>query len=301
MTKFITGKELEQSIYDIIWDAKKTLLILCPYIKLDQYFKNLFDRHSNNPAVHIIIVFGKNENDVRKSLSKDDLDYFKKFPNISVVYVPDLHAKYYANESAGVITSINLHDASFQKNIEFGVYSETPLIASLGSNADKAAWEKSSEIAFKNEVVFIKRPVFEKKLLSALLGKSYVKSDVLFDNTQKFYRGLGGSNQENGLKKLGDFPMELELGARPTERPVREEKREEKRETRSNDRSHYTSGFCIRTGEPIPYNPNRPLSDNAYRSWVQYENYDYPENYCHKTGKPSYGKTSMRNPVLGGG
>lgn len=299
MTKFITGNELKNTIDDIIWNAKKNLLILCPYIKLDKYFKDLFDGHSNNPNVHIMIVFGKNENDVRKSLSKEDLDYFKKFPNISVIYVPKLHAKYYGNERAGVITSINLHDSSFKDNIEFGVYSETTMIQALGSNTDKEAWDKSMSIAFSNEVVFIKRPVYEKRLLSALLGKSYVKSDVLFDNTEKFYRGTSRSNQDAPFKTLKDFQDELEIGARPAERPVREEKREEKRETRSHDRSNFTSGFCIRTGEPIPYNPKRPLSDNAYRSWVQYENYDYPENYCHKTGKPSYGKTSMRNPVLG--
>jgi len=26
--------------------------------------------------------------------------------------------------------------------------------------------------------------------------------------------------------------------------------------------------------------------------------YDFQESFCHGTGKPSYGKTSMRNPIL---
>ncbi|MBK9982082.1 MAG: hypothetical protein IPP15_06575 [Saprospiraceae bacterium] len=59
-----------------------------------------------------------------------------------------------------------------------------------------------------------------------------------------------------------------------------------------------TYGYCIRTGEKIPFNPERPFSYNAYKSWAEYKNMDYPEAYCHKTGKPSYGKTSMRNPIL---
>jgi hypothetical protein len=74
-------------------------VIVSPYIKLDDYFKKLFDKHANNPKLNLIIVFGKNQNDVKKSMSKDDFDYFKKFLNVSVIYVPTLHAKYYGNES----------------------------------------------------------------------------------------------------------------------------------------------------------------------------------------------------------
>lgn len=118
MAKFVTGEELEKVVYDIIWDAENTLIIVSPYIKLDQYFQRLFDKHSNNPKLHIIIVFGKNEGAVNRSLSKQDFDFFKKFLNVSIVYVPNLHAKYYGNEKKGVIPSINLYDYSFKNNIE---------------------------------------------------------------------------------------------------------------------------------------------------------------------------------------
>ena len=128
MTKFITGQDLEKAIYDIIWEAEDTLLIVSPYIRLDDYFKKLFEKHIYNPRVHLLIVFGKNEREISRSLSKDDFDYFKKFLNVSVVYVPNLHAKYYSNELKGVITSLNLYDYSFRNNIEFGVYSETNLL-----------------------------------------------------------------------------------------------------------------------------------------------------------------------------
>src|SRR5690554_54763 len=117
MSKFLTGKELEDKIYDIIWDAKETLLIVSPYIKLDNYFKDLFNKHKNNPKIDLLLVFGKNENDVKRSMSKADFDFFKDFLNISIIYVPNLHAKYYVNEIQGVITSINLYDYSFKNNI----------------------------------------------------------------------------------------------------------------------------------------------------------------------------------------
>lgn len=95
MAKFITGKELEKAVYDIIWEATDTLLIVSPFIKLDDYFKKLFDKHANNPKLNLVIVFGKYEGGVNKSMSKSDFDYFKKFLNVCIVYVPNLHAKYY--------------------------------------------------------------------------------------------------------------------------------------------------------------------------------------------------------------
>ena len=45
MSKFITGLELEETISKIIWETKETLLIVSPFIKLDDYFKKLFDNH----------------------------------------------------------------------------------------------------------------------------------------------------------------------------------------------------------------------------------------------------------------
>jgi hypothetical protein len=286
MIKFITGEDLEKVVYDIIWDAENVLLIVSPFIKLDEYFKRLFDKHVNNNKLHLIVVFGKNEGAINRSLSKHDFEYFKKFLNVSVVYVPNLHAKYYGNEKKGVITSINLHDYSFKNNIEFGVYSEVTLLNDFTTTADQKAWDTCLKLAGDNEVIFVKRPVYEKKLFSALLGKNYIKSDILYDITDEFNRGFIGRKMVKDFKTLNDFPDELELGSKPSIRPSREEV-----ET-------LTDGFCIRTGVKIPYNPKRPYCEKAYESWAQYGNVDYPERYCHKTGVRSNGKTTKRNPIL---
>lgn len=286
MTKFITGKDLEEAVYSIIWEAERTLLIVSPFIKLDDYFKKLFDKHGNNPKIHLIVVFGKNEGSVNKSLSKADFDYFKKFLYISIIYVPNLHAKYYGNEQKGVITSINLYDYSFKNNIEFGVYSAVNFLNALTTTTDQEAWTTCREIAENNEAVFIKRPVYEKKTLSVVLGKNYIKSDILHDVTEKFYSNWGFKKSSTGIKKIGDFPETIDLGSTPTIRPTREEFEQP------------SVGYCIRTGEKIPYNPKRPLSDKAYASWSQFGNPDYPEKYCHRTGKRSNGTTSVSHPFL---
>lgn len=293
MAKFITGEDLSSAIYDIIWYANHTLLIVSPYIKLDDYFKQLFDKHSNNPKLHIIIIFGKNENARNKSFNKNDFDYFKKFLNISIVYIPNLHAKYCGNETKGVISSINLYDYSFKNNIEFGVYSENNILNRFSSNPDLDAWEKSMELAHDNEAVFVKRPVYEKKFLSSLLGNNYVKSDVLYDVTDKFNCSYRNSNKV--IKTLKDFSEEIFLGSESSRRPLREDSEDK---SIQDLKKLKPIGYCIRTGVEIPFNPNRPFCSKAYDSWASFGNIDYPETYCHKTGRRSNGKTSYRRPIL---
>ncbi len=290
MNKFVTGKELEDAICDIIWNAQEKLLIVSPYIKLDDYFKKLFDKHQRNPKVHIMLLFGKNESEIRRSMSEEDFDYFKKFPNISIIYVPNLHAKYFGNEKSSILTSINLYDYSFKNNIEFGVhYTEKSFSMGFSNDSDLEAWNTCIKIARENDVVFIKRPIFEHKKSLIKSSKNYVNSEILFDSTDKYY---GRIRIKYASKKIGDFPNELDLNEE-IERPKREDINVD---VRINDNPIY--GYCIRTGVRIPFNPNQPLSKEAWRVWNEFGNVDFRENYCHKTGERSNGKTSMRNPIL---
>ncbi len=298
MAKFITGKDLETAIYDIIWKAEDTLLIVSPFIKLDKYFKDLFLKHLNNSNIHILILFGKNESNIGKSLSKDDFEFFKQFINITVVYIPTLHAKYYGNEKCGVITSINLYDFSFKHNIEFGVYSETSFFDSVKNNSDQDAWRSCIDLAEESEVVFVKRAVYEKNMLSALFGKKYIKSDILLDNTDYFYNGSNNNKKNKVVKYLKDFPDEIIMGSNNTPRPTREESEKNTIPTETSTQYTRLMGYCIRTGEEIPFSFEKPLSYAAYKKWSAFSNPDYPEKYCHFTGELSNGKTCVNNPVL---
>ncbi|MCA0132612.1 phospholipase D family protein [Winogradskyella alexanderae] len=185
MAKFITGKKLTDELCSIIKDAKKQLLIVSPYIQLDDYFKNeLFNRLKGNSSLHILIAFGKNQHNPLRSIKMEDLNYFKEFPNISIVYIPNLHAKYYANEDRGLITSVNLYDYSFDNNVEFGVVSEASLFRS--SDIDAQAWNKTMKILDRNYAVYIRRPNFKKKIL---FGKDYMGSDTQLDLTEELVNG----------------------------------------------------------------------------------------------------------------
>jgi len=58
------------------------------------------------------------------------------------------------------------------------------------------------------------------------------------------------------------------------------------------------TGFCIRTGISIPFSIEKPMSYEAYKSWSKYNDPDYAEKFCHFSGEPSNGDTSVNRPIL---
>lgn len=58
------------------------------------------------------------------------------------------------------------------------------------------------------------------------------------------------------------------------------------------------NGFCIRTGVEIPFNIEKPMSYDAFKSWSKYGDPEYTEKFCHFSGKLSDGETSVSRPIL---
>jgi len=58
------------------------------------------------------------------------------------------------------------------------------------------------------------------------------------------------------------------------------------------------TGFCIRTGISIPFNIEKPMSYEAFKSWSKYSDSDYTEKFCHFSGEISNGETSVNKPIL---
>lgn len=324
MSKFVTGKDLASVVYNILFEAKEKLVLVSPYIKLDAYFRQILDQHARNPQLALLVVFGKNPGQVSRSVSRGDLEYFTKFPNITLVYAPKLHAKYYANETKGVVTSINLYDYSFEHNIEFGVYSERPqlveklLLESLNSKSvDDQAFIEALRIASDHDVIFARRPCYQlqKGLLAKLTkGRDYVEPAILFNALEELLH-----NRPYATRRLSEFPAEVEfsqtlaatLPTRSEIPPVTVPASVWSSVATTESRSSSTStawgrpadpvprqGYCIRTGESITFNPERPFTYAAYKSWASFGNEEYPERYCHKTGQLSHGRTSKRHPIL---
>jgi phosphatidylserine/phosphatidylglycerophosphate/cardiolipin synthase-like enzyme len=62
--------------------------------------------------------------------------------------------------------------------------------------------------------------------------------------------------------------------------------------------SNNKNGFCIRTGVEIPFNVEKPMSYDAFKSWNKYGDTEYPEKFCHFSGELSNGETSVSRPIL---
>lgn len=165
------------------------------------------------------------------------------------------------------------------------MFSIQSILDRFSTSADNEAWDACMEIANTNEVVFIKGPIYERKLFA----KRYVNSNILFDSTDEFYGNKRSRKTEN--KRLSNFPEKIDSVSNNTQRPERED-------IEIKTKKPQPSGFCIRIGKKIKFNPKQPMSKVAWKIWNEYGNEDFKEKYCHKTGEKSNGKTSMKNPVL---
>lgn len=271
MISFIKGSALSHELENMITNADDYLWLISPYIKLSERIKDDLKRIKKRDKVSIVIIYGKNDSDKSKSLSNSDFEFLKEFPNIKIGYEKNLHAKYYASEDFSLICSMNLHEFSQNTNIEAGVRidrkSKMESLTHL-SNYDIEAdsYNYFLDIIEASEIEFEKKPIYKKEMLG--LKNTYTHSEI--------------------IKEKPIEPKKSEIGFQSFQAPS----------TQFQNAQMPTKGFCIRTGNEIPFDVNRPFCYDAFKSWNQFKNIDFKESYCHATGQPSYGKTSMRNPIL---
>lgn len=208
MAEFITDKQLDDKLTDIIWNAKKELIILSPYIILDDYCKKIFKKLKNNPELKIVIIFGKNERETKKSLNPENLELFKEFSHITIIYCHNLHAKYFSNESEALLTSLNLLGKSMTGNIEYGICFQKE--ESISEKLYKDSLNYTKELLSKNPCVYVKRPVYIET--SKDHTKRYIESKVIYDVTDLLY-----NNTFFEKKYHNEFEAELlEADDKPT-------------------------------------------------------------------------------------
>ena len=85
----------------------------------------------------------------------------------------------------------------------------------------------------------------------------------------------------------------------PDTPPKTERKSSEVKSSNIKSMVNKSTGFCIRTGVPIPFDILRPFTYDAFKKWDEHKNDDFPEKFCHFSGEHSDGQTSKRRPVLG--
>jgi len=290
MSQFKYGHDLNASIEKIMREAEKRLILVSPFIKLNHRYTDELKALKTRPKCRILICFGKSDGQYHKSFDADALVFLKEMPNIKIVYDERLHAKFYANENRSLLTSMNLYDFSQDNNIEVGVESvNSNLIKRSGLDAE--SWKYFNNVIDSARVVFDRKPKYKKGMMG--LTESYVGSETIIDEIQipEISSSKQRSNEKKAAKKAEAASAEgkrikrpLEKEAKPTTKPAKDD--------------GPLMGYCIRTGDQIPFNVMRPLSDRAFNSWSQFGDGSYPEAYCHFTGEHSFGDTCYDRPIL---
>jgi PLD-like domain len=269
MATFLTGNDLNAQLENLFEYANDYIILISPYIKLHDRYASVLKAKKDNPNFEIIVVFGKNEDDFSKSMKQEDFNFFKDFPNIEIRYEKRLHAKYYANESSAILTSMNLYNFSQDNNIEAGVLTNRKgMLESITSQdtLEDDSFGYFQRVIEQSDLLFLKKPKFESSMLG--LSKRYTDSVIEADKLSDFFT--------NKLKTDNSFKKETFISKQATKQ----------------------MGFCIRTGTQIPFNPKLPMCDTAFQSWKKFSNNEYPEKFCHFSGEPSNGETSFSKPIL---
>jgi phosphatidylserine/phosphatidylglycerophosphate/cardiolipin synthase-like enzyme len=127
------------------------------------------------------------------------------------------------------------------------------------------------------------------KEMGVLIEKANPNDQELFDEAYKEVDYINTTSQRFAYKTQSTPAKPF--GSKDNDKTKSNEKKTEKH-------SDKPTGYCIRTGAPIPFNVEKPMSYEAYKVWSQFGDPDYPEKFCHFSGEPSNGETSISKPIL---
>lgn len=114
MAKFLNTSATNYFLEELIKDAKDRLILISPFLKLNDRMKELL-ADKNRLKIDVRIVYGKSE------LQPEEINWLKELTYIRTSFCKNLHAKCYINEELCIITSLNLYEFSQVNNNEMGV------------------------------------------------------------------------------------------------------------------------------------------------------------------------------------
>jgi phosphatidylserine/phosphatidylglycerophosphate/cardiolipin synthase-like enzyme len=114
MAKFLNTSATNYFLEELIKDAKDRLVLVSPFLKLNDRMKELL-ADKNRLKIDVRIVYGKSE------LQPEEINWLKELTYIRTSFCKNLHAKCYLNEELCIITSLNLYEFSQINNNEMGV------------------------------------------------------------------------------------------------------------------------------------------------------------------------------------
>lgn len=115
MARFLNTSATNYYLEEIIKGTKERLILVSPYLKLNDRIKELLG-DLDRLKTDVRIVYGKAE------LSPPEVNWLKTLEFVRTSYCHSLHAKCYVNEWGAIVTSMNLYEFSQVNNNEMGIY-----------------------------------------------------------------------------------------------------------------------------------------------------------------------------------
>ena len=204
MAKFLNTSATNFYLEELIKNAKERLILISPYLRLNDRIKELLE-DKNRLKIDIRIIYGKSD------LHPDEIKWMQKLDYIRLSFCKNLHAKCYVNEESCIISSLNLYEFSQVNNNEMGIliqkeedaevfkdaYEEAQRIIRISDEVRISLDEVKTEIAA--ESVNEAGENNQKLTSSKLAAKHKLKTTELLD--QFVEKGFLSSN-ENGKHTL---------------------------------------------------------------------------------------------------
>ena len=114
MAKFLNTSATNYFLEELIKDAKDRLILISPFLKLNDRIKELL-ADKNRLKIDVRIVYGKSE------LQPEEIAWLNELSYVRTSFCKNLHAKCYLNEELCIVTSLNLYEFSQVNNNEMGI------------------------------------------------------------------------------------------------------------------------------------------------------------------------------------
>ncbi|MDO5505854.1 MAG: phospholipase D family protein [Pseudoxanthomonas suwonensis] len=144
LDKFLNTSATNYFLEELIKNAKDRLILISPYLKLNDRIKELV-ADKNRLKIDVRIVYGKSDLQPAEIAWLNDLTY------VRTSFCRNLHAKCYLNEELCIVTSLKLYEFSQVNNNEMGVLFER----SEDTELYREAYEEAQRIIRINEEVRI--------------------------------------------------------------------------------------------------------------------------------------------------
>jgi len=115
MAKFLNTSATNYYLEELIKATAERLIIISPFLKFNDRIRELLE-DKDRMKIDVRIVYGKSE------LAPQEINWLRSLSFVRTSFCQHLHAKCYLNESAAIITSMNLYDFSQVNNNEMGIH-----------------------------------------------------------------------------------------------------------------------------------------------------------------------------------